>query len=216
YSGGTTSELVPSSAFPTSGLGTVMSYSPDGSLLALTMLQFPADFDLDAAEDSEDLDVSALDSVLYLIDPASGAFVPVSDATTQWAGAFSWSPDGSYLAYNAWLDTNGDGSINSSGVSDPLTGVAGDLSQIFIYDVNQNSTKAVDSTEIAYAPEFVSATQVAYTTSTTDLMTGSTASTINLYDVTSGASSVAYEVGTDLVLGIAASPDGSQVAWTTM
>jgi Tol biopolymer transport system component len=141
----------------------------------------------------------------------------VSDPATTWANTLDWSLDSQTLAYNAWIDNDGDGNISTLGIfASAMTGNFGgaaDISQIFLYNVASGSTTRVETADTDYAPTFVSATQVAFITLPSSAMMGGGGAGVNVYDLNAGTKSTAYQA-TGTVLGIAVSPDGSQVAWT--
>jgi Tol biopolymer transport system component len=233
YSGGSSRELVPVSSFSGLGVGTMMRYSPDGSQIALTMTVFPPSVTIDmlGSESDNNMDPSTLKGttfVLYLINAADGSVKTVSDPAKESANTIAWSPDSKLLAYNAWIDGNGDGTISTLPNFSALTsGAAGagpaDTSQVRIYDVGGGSVKSIDSTSIDYGETFISNTEVAYVSLDFSAMmggamTGQSASapgpSVKAYDVSTGASRVAYTgQGGTLVSGMSLSPDGNQIAW---
>ncbi|HLA42399.1 MAG TPA: hypothetical protein VJZ27_03125, partial [Aggregatilineales bacterium] len=150
-------------------LATQLKYSRDGSRLAMTGILAPPEADLDVLGDSESFDPTQLglfDSVVYLVDVNSGALTLVSDPEAAWANTLDWSPDGRYIAYNGWLDSNADGLISTGGgfasMAGGNTGGVSDGSQIHIYDTSSGETTNIDGAGTAYAPTWVSNNQLAY------------------------------------------------------
>jgi hypothetical protein len=199
-------------------LPTQMEYSPDGSKLAMVGIVLPPGADLSQfdTEATSFADLN-LQSVVYIADTNSGTLTQVSDPATTWANTLDWSLDSQTLAYNAWIDNDGDGHISTLGIfASAMTGsfgLASDISQIFLYNVSSGSTTRVETVDTDYAPTFVSSTQVAFVSLPSSAMMGGGGAGVNLYDLTTGTKSTAYQAA-GTVLGIAVSPDGSQVAWT--
>jgi dipeptidyl aminopeptidase/acylaminoacyl peptidase len=217
YSGGSTSTL---SELPVNTIGTMAAFSPDGSWLALTAVTLPEDVELGGEDLSEDA-VAAATFNLYLVNVADGSLTTINDTETTRANTIAWSPDGSYLAYNAWMDTNEDGRIQTSGGLD-FSGMMGgasteapepDLSQVFIYNVGDGSTTQVESETADFGQVFLDDSSIAYISlNFTGMMTGELPS-INVYDIDSGESENVYSTQ-GFITGVSVSPDGSQVAWT--
>lgn len=211
-------ELVATASLPKVAVGTMLKYSPDGSQIAVSMLTLPIELSLDSVE-SEDLtpeQMALIDSVLYLVDANAGTVKTISSADTEWVNMVDWNPSGTLLAYNAWVDTNADGTISTSGGFDTMmsgTTTASDLSQIRVYDVAAGSTTNIDSTALEYAPTFVSDTAVAYVSFDAMMMMMGGAGGVKIYDLGTGSSTDAYSAA-GLISGLALSPDGTQVAWT--
>jgi Tol biopolymer transport system component len=234
YSGGSSHELVGTSAFSSIGVGTMMRYSPDGSKIAVAMTMFPASVTLDmlGSENSSSFDPTQLAGtqfVVYLINPADGSMTAISDPVKEAANTVAWSPDSKLLAYNAWIDGNGDGKIAtmpdfaSLAAGGGAAAGPGDTSQIRIYDTSSGSTTPINSQSIDYAEAFISNTEVAYVSlDFTSLMAGgagggASGPSVMAYDVASGSSRVAYTgQGSTLVIGMELSPDGSQIAWVEL
>ncbi len=221
-SAGNSRTLVSSESSPNRLVVTMMDFSQDGSKLAMTAVTIPPEVDLDTL-DSEDTippEVLALiKSVVYIVDMTSGALTPVSNPDTQWANTLDWSPNGQLIAYNAWSDTNGDGRIDTlGGLSSTMTGDmsgAGDLSQVHIYSLADSSTTSVTSTATTYHPVFLSDSQLAYLSADFAMMMFGGGLSINVYDIASGASNQVYQ-SAGQIMGMALSPDGTQVAWTQL
>lgn len=219
---GATRPLIATEAMPGRLVATQMQYSPDGSKIALTAVNIPPDVALDAFDTDESLPpevLALIKSSLYIVDVNAGTITAVSDAATQWANTLDWSPNGQYVAYNAWLDTDANGSINTLGamggmMSGDLSG-AGDLSQIHIYNTADGSITPVTSTQTDYNPIFISDSQLAYLSADAVGMMGGTGISINIYDLTTASSTTAYQAP-GFVVGMALSPDGTQVAWTQL
>lgn len=229
YSGGSSRELVGKDILGNVAIGTMMKFSPDGSRLALTMLQFPADITPSMMEDDDNEltpeQLAAMHFPLLLVNVADGSVITVNDVEAQRANTLAWSPSGNYLAYNAWLDSNGDGKVATmpnpasmrEGVVDENGNAPdpGDTSHVFVYDVGAGTSTDISSNGINYAPVFISDNEVAYVS----LVVGAAPSgeekakpAIMAYDVSSGASRNAYE-GNSQALGIAVSADRQQIAW---
>ncbi len=235
-SGGSAHALVTKDAFGGSlGIGTEMRYSPDGSHIAVSMIILPPDVTFDTLEqDSANSSsggnpfssgqLAGLKFVLYLVNTGDGTATAVSDKDKESVNTLAWSPDSKLLAYNAWTDGNGDGKISTM-PSFSLTGAGGasDLSQIRIYDVGSGKVTPIDSKTTDYAETFLSNTEVAYVSLDFGSMMAGGASGgagtggVTAYDTASGQSRVAYQPKDGgLVIGMALSPDGSQVAWVEL
>lgn len=219
---------------------THMAFSPDGSKLAFTAVQAPASSAY-FNSDSDELDPTQLADVkgtVYLVDVASGSATLISDPATTWANVLAWSPDSATLAYNGWLDSNGDGRIDTSGgllsmdsmmggmmgafgtepTAEPVASI--DSSQLHLYSVASGTTQVIASASNDYAPSFVDNNRLAYLTYVADpmmAMMGSSAGSggIMVYDIAAGTSTTAYSTA-DFVGGVALSPDSSKVAWTQL
>lgn len=227
YSNGEATLFVGPEAFGGNNfLATQMAFSADGSRLAMTGIVLPPTEELsNFGEELTPEQIAQFDAVVYLVNPNGGSVTLISDPNTAWANTLAWSPSGQYLAYNAWVDTNGDGAISTTGgftslmdmsaLSGTGTAPTSDLSQIFIYDVNSGQTTQVNSTAVSYAPAFVSDSQLAYATLDIAFMMFGTGGAINVYDLGSGSSTVAFQ-SQGTILGIARAPNGSQVAWTQL
>lgn len=212
-------ELAKSPDLPSTGIGTLMQFSPDGNTIAMTLISIPEDMTLDTLGSESALtpdQLKLIKSGVYLVDVNSGAISVVSNLDSEWANALDWNPSGSMLTYNAWIDSNADGAIDfSGGLGSMMTmsATAGDLSQLFVYDVAAGSARKLESQRADYAPQFVSDNQLAYVyLNLSGLMMGG-GSGIAVYDLGAGSSADVHSTA-GLVMGIALSPDGSQVAWT--
>ena len=203
-------------------VATQMVYSPDGSKIAMTGITLPPEADLNSINEDEltPEDLALFDAVLYIADANSGELTLVTNPDTQWANTVTWSPNGQMVAFNAWVDANGDGNINTAGsFSGMMTGDIGgvtDNSLIHIYDVGSGSTTVIESTSTAYAPAFIGNDKVAYATAEATAMMIGSGGAISVYDIGAGSSSQVFTPSGGFVLGIATSPDGSQVAWTQL
>jgi hypothetical protein len=204
-------------------IATQMVFSPDGSKIAMTGLTLPLGTDLDSIneESLSPEDLALFDSVLYIADVNSGELTLVTDPAAQWANTVTWSPNGQLVAYNAWLDSNGDGTINTAGSFMSMAGgefgAVSDNSLIHIYDVGSGSTTVVESSTTSYSPAFVDDGRLAYATADATMMMVGSGGGISVYDIGAGSSSPVFTPADGgFILGIATSPDGSRVAWTQL
>ncbi len=216
YNGGSTAVVV---ELPTNTIGTMAAFSPDGNWLALTLVTLPEGM-AEGEEFSAEAAATATFGV-YLVNGADGSVTLISDDANTRANTLAWSPDGSYLAYNAWVDSNGDGRIQTSGGFDMSAMMGGastdapqpDLSHIFVYDVAAGSTTQIETETVDYGQVFLDDSTLAYVSiNFAGMMTGEMPG-INIYDIGSGESESVYSAQA-LISGIALSPDGSMVAWT--
>ncbi|MBZ0306274.1 MAG: hypothetical protein K8I82_09425 [Anaerolineae bacterium] len=221
-SAGNSRTLVAPDASPNRLIVTMMDFSNDGSKLAMTAVSIPPEVDLNTLDSEDPIPpevIALIKSIVYLVDPASGTLTPISNPDTQWANTLNWSPNGQLLAYNAWADTNGDGRIDTLGglggmMSGEMSG-ASDLSQIHIYSVADGSTTTVSSTAAVYSPVFLSDSQLGYMSADMAMMMFGGGLGIDVYDIASGTSSQVYQASGQ-IMGMALSPDGTQVAWTQL
>lgn len=220
--------LLPTEALPGRLVATQMKYSPDGSQLALTAVTIPLEIDLDsfdADESGEELAPEVLDllqSGLYLIDVNAATITLVSDTTTQWANTLDWSPNGQYIAYNVWVDTNANGNIDTTGglsalSDDPTVPVpVADLSQIQLYNTTDGSTTPIASTQLDYNPTFISDTRLAYlSANVSSIAQSGSGISIAVYDIATSTSQPVYTTE-GFISGMALSNKQDQVAWTQM
>jgi dipeptidyl aminopeptidase/acylaminoacyl peptidase len=209
---GSSSTLAGAGSFGRLGFGTTMAFSPDGSMLALSMVLLPESVTIDDiqsgdSELSED-ELGAFTYELVIVDVASGSVRPVSDATGEKVFNLAWNPSSTRVAYNAWLDSNGDGVINTL----PIDPAASDYSEIRVVDTSGTAVASTSNGGISYGPVFLDDDTVAYISldPMSMMMGGGTqVRTLGM----DGSSTNLYET-VSLVSGLAVSPDGTQVAWT--
>jgi Tol biopolymer transport system component len=143
---------------------------------------------------------------------ASGVVTTASDPAAERAMTLAWSPAGDKLAYNAWYDSNDDGTIATAPeISFGGDDTPSDLSRISVYDFASGSRTPVDDAGLNFAPEFLSDTSLAFVSSDSAAM--STPPVIKVVDLTSGSVSTVHSSPTHAALAVALSPDGTQVAW---
>jgi hypothetical protein len=229
-SGGTAAPFLGADAFGGAVvIPTEMAFSPDGNWLAITGVSIPADpaFYTSTSDTMTPEQLAQIDGVLYLVDVAGASATLISDPATTWVNTIAWSPNGQTLAFNGWIDSNGDGTIDASGGITGMMGSMGgmtgeggelslealtpDLSRIFLYNVGDGSIAPIETDTISVAPEFLSDSQLAYISAASVDMGGSGGVTV--YDISAGTSTSVYS-SINTVTGVALSPDGSQVAWT--
>jgi len=217
YSAGSTRELVSSTSFGVFGIGTMMAYSPDGSKLALTMLILPPEVAQNALSGGDDKLTSeqakAIGFVAYMVDANAGTVTPISNLTSERANTVAWNPSGTKIAYNAWVDSNGDGLISTlpdfRGIQ---RGQAGDGSQIVIYDVGSGSSTVISGAGLNFSQIFLSDDKLAFASlDFTQLMRGG-GSGLNIYDLASGSTNTIPGTPGG-IFGLSPSPDGSQIVW---
>ena len=219
---GTTSELVNPSSFDSISVGTMMRYSPDGSKLAYTVVQLPSDVTLNDVEREKDglnaEQIAGIKFIAYVLDIASGNITPVSDPDTERANTLTWSPAGDKIAYTAWIDSNGDGTISTIPDIDATGEDTGDtpppppdISQISIYDVASGTVTPIDENALDISPAFESNSTLVFLSG--DLANISQFPAIKTYDLGSGTTNVVYQPTGGAAVSLAVSPDGSQVAW---
>jgi hypothetical protein len=219
---GSSRQLATKDAFGGLVVGTMMTYSRDGSKIALTGLLFPPDISPDMLEgDSSELtpeQMAQIKNIVWVINASDGSVKAASNPDTERANTVAWNPAGNLIAYNAWVDSNGDGTVSSSGASG-IPGMSAavpggvDLSEIHIYDVNSGSVTTVQAEGLSFAPVFFNDSTVAYVTGASEsMMGGGGGFAIATADAASGASTNFYSTST-LIAGLGVSPDGSQVAW---
>ena len=218
---GSSRQLVSKEGFGGMASGTMMEYSPDGSKLALTGLLLPPDIaPLMLENDSSDLtpeQIAKIKNVAWLINVGDGSVKTISNPDTERANTLTWSPSGNLIAYNAWVDSNDDGTISTSGgISIPGASAAaptvGDASEIHIYDVGSGSTTTIPSQNISFAPEFFTDSTIGFISFDSSALMGGGNVVISTADVSGGQPNTFYQTS-NLVTGMRVSPDGSQVAW---
>ncbi|MEO8611718.1 MAG: hypothetical protein ABI690_27715 [Chloroflexota bacterium] len=224
---GSSRQLAGKDAFGGLMTGTMMAFSKDGSKIALTGLLFPPEVTPAMLEDSGSDKLTPelmakIKNVAWLINVADGSVKTISNPDTERANTIAWSPSGNLIAFNTWVDTNGDGTVSSAGISgipgmSAAAPTTSDLSEVHIYDVGSGNTVKVQGTGLAFGPVFFSDSTVGYVSG--DAMSlmgggagGSAGFSIATADVGSGASTPFYS-GSNLITGVSVSPDGSQVAW---
>jgi Tol biopolymer transport system component len=216
---GTSRELIAPADFPGISLGTMMQFSPDGSKLAYTVIQLPPEITLESLEgegDDEDLTQEQIDAIIfaaYVYDMASGAVTTISDPDAERAMTLAWSPAGDKLAYNAWYDSNDDGTIATSpdinlGGGD---GAPSDVSRISVYDFGTGSATPVDDSGLNVAPEFLWDSSLAFVSADSAAMNAPPV--VKVADLANGSVNTVYAPPASATLGVALSPDGTQVAW---
>ena len=213
FSGGS-SEIV--ADLPANTIGTMAQFSPDGAYLAVTVVVLPEELDGMDTDNLTDEQFDSIEYALYLVDMADYSATVINDTSTSRANTMAWSPDSTRLVYNAWIDSNADGVIDTAPPFDEeaiMSAPVIDLSQLFVYSVADGSTTQIDTTSVDYSPAFVSDDQVAFVAlDYANVMMGSLPA-IMVYDFGSGETTSVYQAQ-GIITGIALSPDGTQVAWT--
>jgi hypothetical protein len=166
--------------------------------------------------------LAKIKNVAWLVNVADGSVKTISNPDAERTNTIAWSPSGNLIAFNAWVDSNGDGTVSSAGISG-LPGMSAaapsgsDLSEVHIYDVGSGNTVKVQGTGLAFGPVFFSDSTVGYVTGDAMAMMGGAGGSgsgfgIATADVGSGASTPFYSAS-NLITGVSVSPDGSQVSW---
>jgi hypothetical protein len=220
---GSSRSLTAPGAFGGLALGTMMEYSPDGSQIAVTGLLFPPEMTPDMLENSEELtpeQIALIKNVAWIINAGDGSVRLISNPDAERANTIAWNPASNRVAYNAWVDTNGDGKISTGGGfgipgMTPAGATGSDFSEIRLYDVGGGSTTTIASTGLSFAPTFFNDNTLAYISLDASTAMAGGEVTIFTADIGSGQSTP-FHSSSSLITGIRVSPDGTQVAWAEL
>jgi hypothetical protein len=209
---GSTRQLLGPAAFGAIGIGTLLRYSPDGGNIGVTMVMLPPDIrptDLQSEKTNVTPEqLAQVRNIAYVVDVNAAALTAISNPESEGATTLAWSPSGSLVAYSAWVDANGDGTIVTFPAVDQMTGDTGDQTHVFLHDLTTGATTALEMAAYDYAPVFLSNDALAYVA--VDPM--SQQFTIKVFDLADGVSSAVYQTA-NLIPGVALSPAGDRVAW---
>ncbi|MCB9436216.1 MAG: hypothetical protein H6673_04380 [Anaerolineales bacterium] len=202
-------------AFPRNFWVTQMAYSPDGNWLALAVILLPEDFIMTPDSDSS-IEGVVTESALYLANLADGTVTAASNPGELTISTVAWSPDGAKVAFTAWKDGNGDGTIDSSGagIMEAMFG-AGDITDIYVYDIASQSITAFDDGNMNLSPDWLGPNTLVYSAYVLNFMSPDVGTlAINSYDLTSSTSTTLV-AGSESAsfLSVSASPDGSKIAY---
>ena len=200
-----TRTLIGPEAFGLIGIGTMMQFSPDGSHLALTLLALPPEVTPESlsAEDSEltDEQLAAITYRAYVVNVADASLTEIVPGAPTAFNTLDWNASGTQVALNGWTDAIGDGKVVIFPTDDPEEGVAGDSTNIYVFDVAGNSVSQVSSGLYNYAPTYV----------------GDALFWVGVDAATEMVSIMATEGSpystANTITGIAPSPDGTKVVW---
>ncbi len=203
-------------AFPGPFWATQIAYSPNGQYLAISAIMLPegtnlrGDVDLFSGPD----DMMETQGAVYLADFNNGTVTAISDPDAVFPSTLEWSPDSNKIAYVGWYDGNEDGNIDFSGAGmfEAMFG-AGDIADVYVYDVGSQSTSAIDDGNLNYSPSWLNDSSLAYVSFVLNLTSPEQGVNIKAYDVNGGNTSLLVEGGDNSILGVSASPDGSQIAY---
>ncbi len=205
---GSTRTLITPETFGIGGVGTMMKYSPDGSHLALTLLALPPDLAPETlnAEESEltDEQIAAMISRVYVVNIADASLTEIVPSVATSFNTLSWNASSTQIALNGGADTNGDGKIVIFPTDEPESGVTGDSTNIYVYDVAGNSLTQLTNGLYNYAPAFVG--DMLYWVSL------SSSHITNKRAKISTTEGILYTTA-NTITGIAPSPDGTKLAW---
>lgn len=198
-----TVELVPPDAFGTTGVGIMLQYSPDGSYLALTAATLPTGIaPIDVYSEDTKFSEEQLAEIhynAYVVNTSDGTMTQILGPQEVAFQMVDWNQSSSKVALNGWTDDNGDGKINM--YPDKGTTQFSDSTQIYTYDVATNTTTQISTAELNYAPTYI----------------GDQLFWLN-FDRTRNIGIIKLEPGSvygtpNVIIGMAASPDNTQVAW---
>ncbi len=200
-----TRTLIGPEAFGLIGIGTMMQFSPDGSRLALTLLALPPDITPESlnADESEltDEQLAAITYRAYMVNIADASLTEIVPGAPTAFNTLDWNASGTQLALNGWTDANGDGKVVIFPTDDPDNGIAGDSTNVFVYDVAGNGLTQVSNGLYNYAPTYVGDALYWVGVDTATEMVSIMSSEGSPYATT------------NTITGIAPSPDGSKIVW---
>lgn len=218
-------DIIGTFAFPTSFYVTKMEFSPDGTQLAMSVILTDEPLDLNETETSisvgepsdESTDESlVLDAAVYIADLEDGSVTAITTAGELFPSIVNWSPNGDYISFVAWENTNGDELIDISGSG---VDMGGDITQVFVYEVASGTLiKVSDGSTIDLSPTWISDSAFAYVAINPITLALDQAIRVITYDVSASSSVELYNpVETNIgMFGINASPDGSQLAFVAL
>lgn len=200
-----TRTLIGPETFGLVGIGTMMQFSPDGNHLAVTLLALPPDITPESlnADESEltDEQLAAITYRAYMVNIADASLTEIVPGAPTAFNTLDWNASGTQVALNGWTDANGDGKVVIFPTDDPDNGIAGDSTNVFVYDVAGNSLTQVSNGLYNYAPTYVG--DVLY-------WVGADTAT-EMVSILSSEGSPYSTANT--ITGIAPSPDGSKIVW---
>ena len=156
-----------------------------------------------SAEDSEltDEQLAAITYRAYVVNVADASLTEIVPGAPTAFNTLDWNASGTQVALNGWTDANGDGKVVIFPTDDPEEGVAGDSTNIYVFDVAGNSVSQVSSGLYNYAPTYV----------------GDALFWVGVDAATEMVSIMATEGSpystANTITGIAPSPDGTKVVW---
>ncbi len=200
---GSTSQLVTAESFGKSGTGMMLQYSPDGTHLALTVATLPPDVDPTTLDEQStpftEEQLAQIYYEAYVVDAVTGMLTPIRPPNPLAFQMLDWNQSSNRVALNGWSDDNGDGRIHM--FPDPTTRNFPDLTQIYEYEVATDTLTQVTTSELNYAPTYVG----------DELYWLQFDQTRNIGIIKLKPGSV---YGTpNILIGMAASPDNTQLAW---
>lgn len=207
-------DVVGSFSFPTDFFVTQMAFSPDGTQLAMSVILSEDELFDDTEEETESsAEAPTFDAAVYIANLSDGSITQVTRPGEFFPSIVTWSPAGSYLAFLAWTDSNGDGFIDISGEENES---GGDITSVSVYDVaTQAVTTIGDGTTSDLSPTWLDDSTLAYVALNLVAISPTEGFFIRGYDATTNSTT---ELATFADLGavtlaISASPDGNQVAF---
>ncbi len=203
---GSTRTVLDVNVFGVTAIGTMMQYSRDGSRIALTVMTLPGDITPDMLNDEEfemsDEQIAATQYRAFVVNVADGSLTEIVSGVPTAFNTLSWNASGTQIALNGWTDGNGDGKIVILPTEDPESGVVGDGTAVYVYDLAANSLTEVSVGKFNYAPTYAG-DQLFWASA--DLAT----EMVNLMN-TDG---MVYST-INTISGIGVSPDGTRLAWS--
>ena len=201
-----TRTLIGPEGFGLIGIGTMMQFSPDGSRLALTLLALPPDITPESlnADESEltDEQLAAITYRAYMVNIADASLTEIVPGAPTAFNTLDWNTSGTQVALNGWTDANGDGKVVIFPTDEPDNGIAGDSTNVFVYDVAGNGLTQVSNGLYNYAPTYVGDALYWVGADTATEMVSIMSSEGSPYSTS------------NTITGIAPSPDGSKIVWT--
>lgn len=202
-------------AFPRNFWVTQLAYSPDGNWLALVVILFPEGFELTPGSDMGS-DTVATESALYIANLGDGTVTAATTPGELSISTAAWSPNGGKVAFTAWKDGNGDGTIDSSGagIMEAMFG-SGDITDVYVYDVTSQSTSAIGDGNMNLSPGWLGPNTLVYSAFVLNFMSPDSGTiSIKSYNLDSRtASTLVAGSEESSFLSVAASPDGSKIAY---